>query len=143
MVGKDSFATPPNPLPRPSAEAAENPRRVRLLIAGADDLLLSLQTHLFSAAEWCEVVGTARNCPEMIEKTALLKPDVVILDAELEYMDGITALKELRARRLPVKVVLASAADLNGNWVRLGADGFFRKWRPLSDLLEVVKDVGI
>ena len=46
-----------------------------------------------------EVVGEAADGVQAVEKYNELKPDLVTMDITMPEMDGITALKEIKAKR--------------------------------------------
>lgn len=56
-----------------------------------------------------EVVGEASNGKEGIAKYGELKPDIVTLDITMPEMDGVTALKEIKALDSSAKVIMCSA----------------------------------
>lgn len=56
-----------------------------------------------------EVVGEAQNGIEAVSKYKELKPDVVTLDITMPEMDGVAALKEIRAFDGNAKVIMCSA----------------------------------
>ena len=56
-----------------------------------------------------EVVGEAANGKEGIAKYSELKPDIVTLDITMPEMDGVTALKEIKALDGSAKVIMCSA----------------------------------
>jgi two-component system, chemotaxis family, chemotaxis protein CheY len=56
-----------------------------------------------------EVVGEAVNGADAIEKYRELQPDVVTMDITMPEMDGITAVKEIRALHPQAKVIMCSA----------------------------------
>ena len=60
-----------------------------------------------------EVVGTARNGKDAIQKIQQLKPDVVTMDVEMPEMNGIDALKEIMTI-CPVPVVMLSSTTKRG-----------------------------
>jgi two-component system chemotaxis response regulator CheB len=60
-----------------------------------------------------EVVGTARDGIDAIEKAKSLKPDLITLDVEMPRMDGITALKEIM-RDNPLPVLMVSSLTVEG-----------------------------
>lgn len=60
-----------------------------------------------------EVIGTARNGKDAIEKVKLLKPDVITMDVEMPIMDGLEALKEIMENH-PVPVVMLSSTTKEG-----------------------------
>lgn len=56
-----------------------------------------------------EVVGEAENGAIAIEKYKFLKPDIVTLDITMPVMDGLTALKQIKAFDKNAKVMMISA----------------------------------
>lgn len=56
-----------------------------------------------------EVVGEAANGKEGIAKYQELKPEIVTLDITMPEMDGVTALKEIKAIDGSAKVIMCSA----------------------------------
>ena len=60
-----------------------------------------------------EVIGTARNGKDAIEKVRTLKPDVVTMDIEMPLMNGLEALKEIMSNH-PVPVVMLSSTTKIG-----------------------------
>lgn len=60
-----------------------------------------------------EVVGTARDGLDALEKVAQLKPDVVTMDLEMPRMDGLSALDRIM-REQPLPVILLSSLTQEG-----------------------------
>lgn len=60
-----------------------------------------------------EVVGTARNGQDAIEKIDQLKPDVVTMDIEMPLMNGLEALKEIMSKN-PLPVIMLSSTTKIG-----------------------------
>lgn len=60
-----------------------------------------------------EVVGTARDGIDAIEKVRSLDPDLVTLDVEMPRMDGITALKKIMSEH-PLPVLMVSSLTVEG-----------------------------
>ncbi|WP_164947073.1 MULTISPECIES: response regulator [Clostridium] len=56
-----------------------------------------------------EIVGEAENGEIAIEKYKLLKPDIVTLDITMPVMDGLEALKQIKAFDKSAKVMMISA----------------------------------
>ncbi|MBE3555468.1 MAG: response regulator [Firmicutes bacterium] len=56
-----------------------------------------------------EVIGEAKDGNEAIEKYQELHPDVVMLDITMPEMDGLTALKQIRAIDPNAKVIMCTA----------------------------------
>jgi len=90
-----------------------------------------------------EVVGTASNGIDGLEKIQSLKPDVVTLDIEMPKMNGLDLLRELQKVRVRPKVLMLSSltskdAEATVEAIRLGADDFMLKPKDLPH----VRDIG-
>ena len=86
----------------------EAKRKVRVLVVDdSESIRLFVRTLMISMGS--EVVGEAANGREALELFDSLAPDLVLLDINMPVMDGISALKEIRARSQKVAVVMLSA----------------------------------
>ena len=79
-----------------------------------------------------EIVGTAQDGKEAVEKYRDLKPDAVILDVEMPVMNGIDALKEMRQIDASQVMIMFSALTERGAAITLhsltnGANDFVTK----------------
>ncbi|MBI3814284.1 MAG: chemotaxis response regulator protein-glutamate methylesterase [Nitrospinae bacterium] len=89
-----------------------------------------------------QVIGTARDGVEGVEKVAQLKPDIVTLDIEMPRMNGLEALKIIM-EKMPLPVLMVSSLTEEGakatlDAFDLGAVDFIPK--NLQDLsLNIVK----
>ena len=72
-----------------------------------------IQTALIEATD-IEVVGTARDGLDAIEKVDELLPDVVTLDVEMPRLDGLGALAEIRHRHPRLPVIMFSTLTERG-----------------------------
>ena len=90
-----------------------------------------------------EVVGTASNGIDALEKIQSLKPDVVTLDIEMPKMNGLEVLRELQKLKVRPKILMVSSltskdAEATVEAIRLGADDFMLKPKDLPH----VRDIG-
>ena len=105
--------------------------RVRVLIVDDSALMRKLIGDVLKTAPEIEVVGTARDGAEAVEKTGRLKPDVVTLDVEMQGITGLEALPLLQAAH-DTAVIMVSAftqegADITLAALERGATDFFPK----------------
>jgi len=89
-----------------------------------------------------EVVGTASNGIEALEKVQSLKPDVMTLDIEMPKMTGLEVLHELRKHKNRPKVLMVSSltskdAEATTEAIRLGADDFMLKPKDIPHVREI------
>jgi len=55
-----------------------------------------------------EVVGTASNGREALEKMVSLKPDIITLDMEMPHLSGIEVMKRMKLEHPNIKVIVVS-----------------------------------
>ena len=60
-----------------------------------------------------EVIDTAMNGKEAVEKAILLKPDVITMDVEMPIMDGITSVREIM-KAAPTPILMFSSLTHQG-----------------------------
>lgn len=75
-------------------------------------------------------IGEAEDGEEALEKIAQRAPDVVLLDLLMPRKSGLHVLAELRARRVPSRVLVISSFDTESlieQALKAGADGFIAK----------------
>ncbi len=56
-----------------------------------------------------EVVGEASNGKEAIELTALLQPDIILMDLVMPEMDGIQATKHIKAKYPNIQIIMLTS----------------------------------
>lgn len=67
-----------------------------------------------------EIVGTAENGREGLDKALSLKPDVITMDIEMPVMDGISAVREIMKQR-PTPILMFSSLTSEGAQATLDA----------------------
>ncbi len=87
--------------------------RKKVLVVDDSAFMRKLISDFLSGHPEIEVIGTARNGKEAVEKVKTLKPDVVTMDIEMPIMDGLEALKEIMASH-PVPIVMLSSTTKIG-----------------------------
>lgn len=101
----------------------------------------ALQMNLEAESD-LEVVGTADNGVEALEKIESLNPDVVLLDIEMPGMDGFSTLQVISQRFQKVKVVVLSSHEEDEYFkqaVKAGAKGYLRKNTPVAELTTAIR----
>ncbi len=90
------------------------------------------------------VVGEAENGARAVEKYAELKPDLVLMDITMPEMDGIQALKKIKAADSSAMVIMCSAMGQQAMVIEAiqgGAKDFIVKPFQAERVLEAVKKV--
>lgn len=82
---------------------------IRLLLVDDHDMVrLGLSTYL-SMEEDLEVVGEAKNGKEALMQSEALHPDVILMDLQMDTMNGIEATAELQKLQRPPKVIVLTS----------------------------------
>ena len=89
-------------------------QKIKVLVVDDSAFMRKVISDILSSDDYIEVIGTARNGKDGIEKAQLLKPHVITLDVEMPVMDGITALKQLLELNPQPKVIMLSSLTNNG-----------------------------
>jgi DNA-binding NarL/FixJ family response regulator len=91
-----------------------------------------------------EVVGEAGTGAEAVAEAARLRPDVVLMDLEMAALDGIEAIRRLRAADPAVQVVVLTAFDTDERIVgalQAGAQGYLLKGAPRAEIFTAIRTV--
>ncbi len=93
-----------------------------------------------------EIVGTASNGIEALEKIKTLKPDLITLDIEMPRMNGLEVLRELRNASWHPKTLMFSSltsegAEMTTEAINLGADDFMLKPKDAPQLRLIAKEL--
>lgn len=114
-----------------------------LLVDDHKTMLWGLEKLLEGAAPEMQVVGTAHNNETAVREGARLKPDVVVLDLDLEGRSSIEILPQL-LQESGAKVMILSGNREQGllmQAVRLGARGVVSKEAPAEVVLDSIRTV--
>jgi two-component system, NarL family, response regulator LiaR len=88
-----------------------------------------------------EVIGTAENGADALEKVAALSPDLVLMDLKMPVMTGVQATRRIRERFPNVKVLVLTTYDAD-EWVvdaiRAGASGYLLKDSPRDAIVAAI-----
>jgi two-component system chemotaxis response regulator CheY len=88
------------------------------------------------------VVGEAQDGAQAVEKYKELRPDLVTMDITMPEMDGIHALKEIRAFDTNAKVIMCSAMGQQAmviDAIQAGAKDFIVKPFQADRVIEAIK----
>ena len=116
---------------------------LRLLLVDDHALFLEGLRNLL-ALEKIEVVGTAGDGLEALEKARSLRPDMILMDVQMPRCDGLSATRLIKAEMPEIKIVMLTMSEDDRDLfeaVKSGASGYLlKKLKPapffalLSDL---------
>ena len=91
-----------------------------------------------------EVVGEAGDGEEVARLAEELRPDVILLDLEMPNVDGVEALRKLRAKGSEARAVVFTAYDTDERILgalRAGARGYLLKGASRAEIFSAVRTV--
>lgn len=105
--------------------------KIRVLVVDDSFLMRKIISDIIDSNPGFEVIGTAKDGKEALDKVYSLKPDIVTLDINIPLIDGISVLEEIM-RKQPTRVIMVSAYTLAGTSatikaLELGALDFIAK----------------
>src|SRR5687767_2194992 len=118
---------------------------LRVFIADDSPPVAEMLTELIAAPGRVEVIGVGASESAVIDSIRRLKPDVVLLDLQLESGSGTNVVKWVRAapELASVRLLITSnhtSPQLRAGCLELGADDYFDKVKELAALTERVEE---
>ncbi len=130
---------PPNLISMPGLQSH---RRVRTLLVDDSPFMRVLLTRLIEESGF-EAVGTAADGRQALRSVAALKPDLVLMDADMPYMNGLQATRSIKetgkkSGYAPAIVIVTSEDTLQCRSQAKDsvADGFVSKSEDLRGQLQ-------
>jgi DNA-binding NarL/FixJ family response regulator len=114
---------------------------LRVLLVDDDDLMRAGLRAVLSSDETVEVVGEAADGRAAVERTRVLRPDLVLMDVRMPELDGIAATREIVAAMPRARVLMLttfSDDDYVVDALAAGASGFLLKRTRPERLLEAL-----
>lgn len=93
---------------------------VKVLVVDDSLVMRKAISRMLSKDANIQVVGTAVDGRDAIEKIEALKPDVITLDIEMPVMDGLEALRQIMSKN-PIPVIMMSALTKEGAEITMEA----------------------
>lgn len=91
-----------------------------------------------------DVIGEASDGEEGVRIIKELTPDIVMLDITMPVMDGLAALRIIKADKPDTRVVMLTMhgeATVVNQAINAGATAFMTKDAPMSEVIDIVKKV--
>jgi two-component system, NarL family, nitrate/nitrite response regulator NarL len=106
-------------------------------------ILWGLKRLIESGEPAMQVVGSARNCTEALERLDEALPDLILLDLDLGTENGVEEIPRLVARSKAKILVLTGVRDSNAHdaAVLAGARGIVEKEAPAETILRAIEKV--
>ena len=117
---------------------------IRVLLVDDQELVRTGLRGILRASFGFDVVGECAHGGEVPAAVAALRPDVVLMDVRMPFVDGVQATRELRRRDDAPPVLALTTFDdeeVLAGMLRAGAAGFVLKGVPTEDLQRAVRAV--
>jgi DNA-binding NarL/FixJ family response regulator len=115
--------------------------KVRVLLA--DDHAVVAEGLASLLREDFELVGTVHDGRALLEAAENLRPDVIVTDITMPLLNGLDAIRQIRARRSQARIVVLtmhSDTHLAAEAFRAGVSGYLLKVSPAEELVEAIHE---
>jgi DNA-binding NarL/FixJ family response regulator len=119
-------------------------RKIRILIADDQPIVCEGLKVILQLEEDFEVTAICSNGQEAIDSCRLLQSDIVLMDARMPVMDGITAAREIKRLFPEIKVLILTTFNerqLIVNSIQSGVSGFLLKDMQPDDVCRAIREV--
>ena len=121
-------------------------REARVVLVDDNELVRAGLRSLVSGARGLEVVGEASNGRAALALCGLLHPELVLVDASMPDVDGLTVVRTISDTLPEIRTVVISVDDTPGLFLealRSGADGYLVKGDPRCEFLSAVRNAAL
>ena len=127
----------------PSEEPAP-PQRSTVLVVDDHALLRTGVANIINLEPDLRVVAEAENGRQALEAYARHRPDVTLLDLRMPEMEGVEAVRQIRALDPAARVIVLTTYDTDHDIARAlkaGAKAYVLKDISADDLIDCIRDV--
>jgi DNA-binding NarL/FixJ family response regulator len=128
----------------PSVQRRMRMQRTKILIVDDHALFRQGVRATIERGEDFEVVGEAEDGAEALVKARELKPDLILMDINMPYCNGLEAVIAIKSELPDVRIIMLTVHDEDENLfeaIRNGAEGFLSKRVRAKALLDSLRGV--
>jgi two-component system, NarL family, nitrate/nitrite response regulator NarL len=114
-----------------------------ILLVDDHPLLRKGLTQLIELEDDLEVIGEASDGKTAIAMAQEFEPDVIVLDLNMQGMDGLETLHAMRAANISSRIIMLTVSDNDEDVVRAmtyGADGYLLKDMDPDDIIQRIRE---
>lgn len=118
--------------------------QIKIFLADDHKVLIEGISMLLKTNPRFEIVGSALNGENLVEKTASSLADILIMDINMPIKDGIDVLREFSEKGYTCKVIVLSSYDdvkIIKQVLKLGASGYLSKQSAGENIVEAIDAV--
>jgi DNA-binding NarL/FixJ family response regulator len=109
----------------------------------ADDHTILLEAFRTLLEPRCRVVAAVGDGNALLSEAQALKPDVIVVDISMPFLNGLEAVRQLRQKMPAVKFIFLTMnedPDLAAEAMRSGASAYLLKSSASSELFRAIRD---
>ena len=117
---------------------------IKLLVVDDQTIVRKGIRALLEQVDDINVIGEAADGEEAVAQAKMLHPDVILMDLMMPKMDGITAIQEIQAGQLRVRIIALTSfvtEDKVFPAIKAGAMGYLLKDSEPEDLITAIRKV--
>ena len=117
-----------------------------ILLVDDHPLLRKGLAQLIDLDDELEVIGEASSGQEALVLAAEFDPDLIVLDLNMQGMDGLETLRALRETDISSRIIMLTVSDSNEDVIcaiTYGADGYLLKDMDPEEILEKIKEAAL
>jgi DNA-binding NarL/FixJ family response regulator len=117
-------------------------RPIRVILADDHPVVRRGLAAIVDVEDDITVVGEAENGEEAVALTHSLKPDVVLMDLQMPILDGVSAIKRIRADAPTAQIIILTTfaeEEYIYDGIAAGARGYLLKDAPPDQLVEAIR----
>ncbi|HVD11457.1 MAG TPA: response regulator transcription factor [Gaiellaceae bacterium] len=106
------------------------------------DLFVDALRALLETEQGIDVVATAPNGLEAVERVVELEPEVVLMDVSMPVLDGFEATRAIRKRAPSTRVLFVTGSNAEEDLERareVGATGYISKDKIAAELVAAIR----
>lgn len=113
----------------------------KVLIADDDPVCRDGLDFLVNTEEDLKVIGHAQDGLEVIAKTKDLNPDVILMDIQMPFCDGVEATRIIKAEYPEMKIIILTIhTNSLSEAIRAGASNYLLKDSPPNVLFDAIRN---
>jgi two-component system response regulator YesN len=115
-----------------------------LIVEDEDNIRTGIETYIKLNSRFIDKIYTASNGTEALEKIYKHKPDLMLIDVQMPYKDGLTVMKEAKIAGVCPKTIILSGYEefeYAQKAVRYGASDYLLKPCRPTEILSKLEDL--